>query len=252
MRIEARAPTRIDLAGGTLDIWPLYLFHPGALTVNCAITRHASCTVETAPRGSRRITLISLDTRRRESFASLEALAARDPLPVAAAGATGALFPSAGRFHAHDHFRGARRRGDRRLERHGRGHLRGARPVHRRRARPPGLDSHQPGRGGDRDSRSHGHAGSLPAGIRRSLRASSRTGRREARGTCAATSRSWSAAWCCATRASRGNRPSTTGKCLRGTSTATGACCATRSRSRRWRCRFARRWCATIGAKSAG
>jgi D-glycero-alpha-D-manno-heptose-7-phosphate kinase len=75
LRIEARAPTRIDLAGGTLDIWPLYLFHPGALTVNCAITRHASCTIETGPRGSKRITLISLDTRRRESFASLEALA---------------------------------------------------------------------------------------------------------------------------------------------------------------------------------
>lgn len=74
MRIEARAPTRIDLAGGTLDIWPLYLFHPGALTVNCAITRHARCTVESEPRASRRITLISLDTRRRESFASYDAL----------------------------------------------------------------------------------------------------------------------------------------------------------------------------------
>jgi D-glycero-alpha-D-manno-heptose-7-phosphate kinase len=86
LRIEARAPTRIDLAGGTLDIWPLYLFHPGALTVNCAITRHASCTVEAAARGSRRITLISLDTRRRESFASLEALeqAARYRLPLLA------------------------------------------------------------------------------------------------------------------------------------------------------------------------
>jgi D-glycero-alpha-D-manno-heptose-7-phosphate kinase len=74
LRIEARAPTRIDLAGGTLDIWPLYLFHPGALTVNCAITRYASCSVVTAPRGSRRIALISLDTKRRESFASLTAL----------------------------------------------------------------------------------------------------------------------------------------------------------------------------------
>jgi len=74
LRIEARAPTRIDLAGGTLDIWPLYLFHSGALTVNCAITRYASCNVVTAPRGSRRITLISLDTKRRESFASLAAL----------------------------------------------------------------------------------------------------------------------------------------------------------------------------------
>ena len=74
MRIAAQAPTRIDLAGGTLDIWPLYLFHPGAVTVNCAITRHASCVIETAPRASRRITLISLDTRRRESFASFEEL----------------------------------------------------------------------------------------------------------------------------------------------------------------------------------
>ena len=73
MRIEARAPTRIDLAGGTLDIWPLYLFHEGAVTVNCAITRYASCAIQTR-RGSRRIVLISRDTRRQESFASLTAL----------------------------------------------------------------------------------------------------------------------------------------------------------------------------------
>ena len=26
--IKSSAPTRIDLAGGTLDIWPLYLFYP--------------------------------------------------------------------------------------------------------------------------------------------------------------------------------------------------------------------------------
>ena len=38
MRIEASAPTRIDLAGGTLDIWPLYLFHDGAQTLNAAIS----------------------------------------------------------------------------------------------------------------------------------------------------------------------------------------------------------------------
>ena len=31
--VEATAPTRIDLAGGTLDIWPLYLFHDGASTL---------------------------------------------------------------------------------------------------------------------------------------------------------------------------------------------------------------------------
>src|SRR5579884_2013291 len=73
MRIEARAPTRIDLAGGTLDIWPLYLFHPGALTLNCAVTRHASCLLETLP--GRAIELVSRDTGRRERFSSLDALA---------------------------------------------------------------------------------------------------------------------------------------------------------------------------------
>jgi D-glycero-alpha-D-manno-heptose-7-phosphate kinase len=74
VRIESKAPTRIDLAGGTLDIWPLYLFHEGALTVNCAITRYASCVIETAPKTSRRIVLVSRDTNRKESFASLDAL----------------------------------------------------------------------------------------------------------------------------------------------------------------------------------
>ena len=74
MKIEAQAPTRIDLAGGTLDIWPLYLFHEGALTVNCAISRYARCKID-VQRANRRITLISKDTRRKESFASLAALA---------------------------------------------------------------------------------------------------------------------------------------------------------------------------------
>jgi D-glycero-alpha-D-manno-heptose-7-phosphate kinase len=85
LRIEARAPTRIDLAGGTLDIWPLYLFHPGALTVNCAITRYASCVIETqSARGG--IHLLSRDTKRQEAFPSLAALerARRYRLPLLA------------------------------------------------------------------------------------------------------------------------------------------------------------------------
>jgi D-glycero-alpha-D-manno-heptose-7-phosphate kinase len=86
VRIESKAPTRIDLAGGTLDIWPLYLFHEGALTVNCAITRYASCVIEVGPKKSRRIVLASRDTNRKESFASLEALcrAQRYKLPLLA------------------------------------------------------------------------------------------------------------------------------------------------------------------------
>jgi D-glycero-alpha-D-manno-heptose-7-phosphate kinase len=38
MIVEATAPTRIDLAGGTLDIYPIYLLEDGALTINLAIT----------------------------------------------------------------------------------------------------------------------------------------------------------------------------------------------------------------------
>src|SRR5579862_4354531 len=74
MRIESKAPTRVDLAGGTLDIWPLYLFHPGAVTVNAAITRYASCVIDQHSQGDNRIKLVSRDTQREESFASFEAL----------------------------------------------------------------------------------------------------------------------------------------------------------------------------------
>ena len=32
MIVESTAPCRIDLAGGTLDIYPLYLFEEGGIT----------------------------------------------------------------------------------------------------------------------------------------------------------------------------------------------------------------------------
>src|SRR5579885_3059424 len=84
MIIESKAPTRVDLAGGTLDIWPLYLFHPGALTINAAITRYASCLIET--NGAKSIRLVSRDTRKEESFSSFRALvqAKRYRLPLLA------------------------------------------------------------------------------------------------------------------------------------------------------------------------
>ena len=47
MIIESIAPPRVDLAGGTIDIWPLYLFHPGATTVNFALSLYARCRIET-------------------------------------------------------------------------------------------------------------------------------------------------------------------------------------------------------------
>ena len=59
MRIETSAPTRIDLAGGTIDIWPLYLFHPGAQTINAAISVRARARLES--RSDNRIVLRSED-----------------------------------------------------------------------------------------------------------------------------------------------------------------------------------------------
>jgi len=58
--VHTSAPTRIDLAGGTLDIWPLYLFHPGAQTVNAAIRLRADCEVTASTDG--RVHVISEDT----------------------------------------------------------------------------------------------------------------------------------------------------------------------------------------------
>ena len=49
-RFIVRVPLRADLAGGTLDLWPLYLFHPGSRTVNVAISFHAECEILTTGR----------------------------------------------------------------------------------------------------------------------------------------------------------------------------------------------------------
>jgi D-glycero-alpha-D-manno-heptose-7-phosphate kinase len=70
--VIAHAPCRVDLAGGTVDIWPLYLFHPGALTVNFAVNVRTRCQVR--PLRGREIVLRSLDTGREDRFRNLDAL----------------------------------------------------------------------------------------------------------------------------------------------------------------------------------
>lgn len=59
MIIESSAPTRVDLAGGTIDIPPLFLFHEGAATVNFAINLLAKCRLET--RNDDKIIIESVD-----------------------------------------------------------------------------------------------------------------------------------------------------------------------------------------------
>src|ERR1044071_8098899 len=82
--ILAQAPCRADLAGGTIDLWPLYLFHPGALTLNFAVNILTTCRITPLP--GKALHLKSLDTQREEKFASYDALrnAKHFRLPLAA------------------------------------------------------------------------------------------------------------------------------------------------------------------------
>jgi len=80
VRITASAPTRIDLAGGTIDIWPLYLFHHGAQTLNAAISLRAH--VEISSRTDGTVEIVSEDTGRRVALDSLAALRADEVLPL--------------------------------------------------------------------------------------------------------------------------------------------------------------------------
>ena len=81
MRISASAPTRIDLAGGTIDIWPLYLFHPGAQTLNAAISLRAHAWIEERP--DERVELVSEDIDKQENL-SFDQLPDDQTLPLLA------------------------------------------------------------------------------------------------------------------------------------------------------------------------
>ena len=74
-RVEAQAPTRIDLAGGTIDIWPLYLLHEHPLTVNAAIDLSARVVVEA--RTGEAIEVISADRDCRFAADSVKDLVAK-------------------------------------------------------------------------------------------------------------------------------------------------------------------------------
>lgn len=75
-RVTVRAPVRADLAGGTLDLWPLYLFHPGARTVNVAVSYHAES--EVALTGDDAIEIHLADQQYQQRYESMSALSA-DP-----------------------------------------------------------------------------------------------------------------------------------------------------------------------------
>lgn len=81
MRIDSSAPTRIDLAGGTLDIWPLYLLHERAQTVSAAVSLRAHCTLTS--RRDYRVVITSEDTGQQVEADDPQSLGT-DRLPLAA------------------------------------------------------------------------------------------------------------------------------------------------------------------------
>lgn len=80
MTLKGIAPTRIDLAGGTLDIWPLYLFMEEGLTVNAGITINSEVTLTT--REDSQVTLRSKDSGDFLSAESLDSLPLGSPLDL--------------------------------------------------------------------------------------------------------------------------------------------------------------------------
>src|SRR3954452_6372125 len=72
-KVIVRAPVRADLAGGTLDLWPLYLFHPGSRTVNVAISYYAESEVIETSGG---IELHLTDQQYEQRYESMNELAA--------------------------------------------------------------------------------------------------------------------------------------------------------------------------------
>lgn len=82
MYVEAVAPSRIDLAGGTLDIYPLYLFEPEGVTVNMGID--VGSRVRLTPRDDSEIHLRSVDTGAEQHAASVDELELGGPLDLVA------------------------------------------------------------------------------------------------------------------------------------------------------------------------
>lgn len=68
--IQISSPTRVDLAGGTLDLWPIYNFVGGAQTINVAID--IMTRVDLKQRSDSKIKLISKDLQLEKEYSNLQ------------------------------------------------------------------------------------------------------------------------------------------------------------------------------------
>lgn len=82
MSVWSRAPSRIDLAGGTLDIWPLYLLMDQGLTVNLAINIYSQVWIRAEDNATYH--LVSEDTDHEETSRTCDGLDSTGPLGLVA------------------------------------------------------------------------------------------------------------------------------------------------------------------------
>lgn len=82
MKITATAPMRVDLAGGTLDIYPLYVFEGGAYTINAAIGIRSRVVLET--HNGHKIIIYSRDLDMEFSALNMDKLRPVGPLDLVA------------------------------------------------------------------------------------------------------------------------------------------------------------------------
>ena len=99
--IIAHAPCRVDLAGGTLDLWPLYLFHPGAVTVNLAVNVLTRCKITRLT--DDKIRFRSLDTKAEEEFRNFGELCSARKFKHPLAGHLARFFAPDGGFEVETH-----------------------------------------------------------------------------------------------------------------------------------------------------
>lgn len=72
--IVAKAPTRVDLAGGTLDLWPIYAFLEECFTTNVSIDIYTHAKIQ--PRTDKKVILDIHDTGDRAEYQSWQECAA--------------------------------------------------------------------------------------------------------------------------------------------------------------------------------
>jgi D-glycero-alpha-D-manno-heptose-7-phosphate kinase len=84
-----------------MDLWPLYLFHPGAVTVNFAVNVLTRCRVTRLP--EKTIRLKSLDTKVEEEFSNFEQLCSARKFKHPLAGYLVRFFAPEGGFEVETH-----------------------------------------------------------------------------------------------------------------------------------------------------